>query len=321
EEVVSAELRFQHADTSWRTVEMISVNRLNDSSVHAVVVTARDVTDRRRLEDQLRQAQKMDAVGRLAGGIAHDFNNLLTAILGYCNLMLDEMPAGDPLRDDVEEIRKAGGRAASLTRQLLAFSRRQLLQPQIVDLNELVRQTEKLLRRLIGEDVELVTVLAADPAAVKVDPSSIEQVLVNLAVNARDAMPVGGLLTVETAIVDLDSGYAIAHVTVDPGRYVMLAVGDTGHGMDAATRSRLFEPLFTTKEQGKGIGLGLATVYGIVKQNGGHIWVYSEPGQGTVFKVYLPAARSTPASTRVDPSMDGQTQRGWETVLLVEDED
>ena len=321
EQTVSAELRLQHADGSWRSVEMISVNHLNDPSVQAVVVTARDVTERRGLEEQLRQAQKMDAMGRLAGGIAHDFNNLLTAILGYCNLMLDEMRAGDPLRDDVEEIRKAGNRAASLTRQLLAFSRRQLLQPQIVDLNELVRQTEKLLRRLIGEDVELVIALTPETAAVKVDPSSIEQVLVNLAVNARDAMPVGGLLTVETAVVDLDSSHAIAHMTVDPGRYVMLSVGDTGRGMDASTRERLFEPFFTTKEQGEGLGLGLATVYGIVKQNGGQIWVYSEVGHGTVFKVYLPAARPTAASARAEPSGDGQIERGWETVLLVEDED
>jgi two-component system cell cycle sensor histidine kinase/response regulator CckA len=321
EEAVSAELRLQHADGSWRAMETISVNRIDDPSVHSLVLTARDVTDRLRLEDQLRQAQKMEAVGRLAGGIAHDFNNLLTAILGYCNLILDEMSPADPRRDDVDEIRKAGDRAASLTRQLLAFSRRQLLQPQVVDLNALVHQTEKLLRRLIGEDVELVTALSSESVAVKVDPASIEQVLVNLAVNARDAMPLGGRLTVETAVVDLNSAYATSHLTVLPGRYVMLAVGDTGQGMDAATRARIFEPFFTTKEQGKGIGLGLATVYGIVKQNGGSIWVYSEPAHGTVFKVYLPAAIASEASPRTEPVEDDHTPHGWETVLLVEDED
>jgi two-component system, cell cycle sensor histidine kinase and response regulator CckA len=320
-EAIAAELRLQHADGSWHSMEAIGVNRLEDAAVRAIVVTARDVTERRRLEDQLRQAQKMEAIGRLAGGIAHDFNNLLTAILGYCNLMLDDMPAGDPLRSDLQEIREAGNRAASLTRQLLAFSRRQMLQPQIVDMNALVAQMEKLLRRLIGEDVELVTALASNLESVKVDPASIEQVLVNLAVNARDAMPVGGRLTVETSMVELDNAYAETHVTVVPGRYVMLAVSDTGQGMDAPTRARVFEPFFTTKEQGRGVGLGLATVYGIVKQNGGYIWVYSEVGHGTVFKVYLPPANAEVAQKTTPTPADAQKNRGWETVLLVEDED
>ena len=318
---VTAEARFQHGDGNYRTMEVVAVNRLGDPSVRAIVVNARDITDRRRLEEHLRMVQKMEAVGALAGGVAHDFNNLLTAILGYCNLMLDDVPKEDPLRQDLEEIRSAGERAAALTRQLLAFSRRQMLQPQIVDVNTLVRQLEKLLRRMLSEDVVLVTALAPDLHTVKVDPSSIEQVLVNLAVNSRDAMPDGGQLTIETANVDLDSGYAETHVPVIPGRYVMLAVGDTGQGIDAATKARIFEPFFTTKEQGKGSGLGLATVYGIVKQSGGYIWVYSESGHGTVFKVYFPVAESPADPPRGQRSDADLRKQAWETVLLVEDED
>ncbi|OLD16352.1 MAG: hypothetical protein AUJ01_10645 [Acidobacteria bacterium 13_1_40CM_3_65_5] len=319
-ETVAAEVRFKHADGTWRIMEAVGVNRLKDPSVGAIIVNARDITERRKLEEQLRQAQKMEAVGQLAGGVAHDFNNLLTAILGYCNLMIDDIPKEDPLRQDLEEIKSAGERAAALTRQLLAFSRRQMLQPQVVDLNALVRQLEKLLRRLISEDVELVTALAPSLPAVKVDPASIEQVLVNLAVNARDAMPDGGRLTIETSTVELDSSYVGTHPSVVPGRYVMLTVSDTGQGMDAATRARIFEPFFTTKDQGKGSGLGLATVYGIIQQSGGSIWVYSEPGQGTSFKVYLPTTEST-ASTRASDRGGDSAKKGWETVLLVEDED
>ena len=320
---VTREIRFGHADGSWRVMEGVAVNRLHDPSVRAIVVNARDITDRRKLEEQLRMSQKMEAVGQLAGGVAHDFNNLLTAILGYCNLMLDDMPSEDPLRGDLDEIRAAGERAAALTRQLLAFSRRQMLQPQVVDLNAIVRQMEKLLRRLISEDVELATKLAPDVMTVRVDPASIEQILVNLAVNARDAMPVGGRLTIETSNIDLDTTYAVTHVTMTPGRYVMLAVGDTGEGMDAATRARVFEPFFTTKEQGKGSGLGLATVYGIVKQSGGYIWVYSEPGHGTMFKVYFPPAeqRTSEAAAEHPGRRTSDGKQGWETVLLVEDED
>ena len=320
--LVTAELRFLHADGSWRIMEGVGVNHIADPSVGAIVVNARDITDRRKLEDQLRQAQKMEAVGQLAGGVAHDFNNLLTAILGYCNLMLDDIPVEDPLRPDLEEIQSAGERAAALTRQLLAFSRRQMLQPQIVDINTIVEQLEKLLRRLISEDVELVTSLAPDLMSVRVDPASVEQTLVNLAVNARDAMPEGGRLTIETVNVELDEAYAIGHVTVRPGPYVMLAVSDTGQGMDEPTRLRVFEPFFTTKEQGKGTGLGLATVYGMVKQSGGYIWVYSEPGHGTTFKVYLPPAEQRIATQAEHAGLrktDGT--HGWETVLLVEDED
>ena len=320
---VTREIRFGHADGSWRIMEGVAVNRLDDPSVRAIVVNARDITDRRKLEEQLRMSQKMEAVGQLAGGVAHDFNNLLTAILGYCNLMLDDMPSEDPLRGDLDEIRAAGERAAALTRQLLAFSRRQMLQPQVVDLNAIVRQMEKLLRRLISEDVELATKLAPDVMTVRVDPASIEQILVNLAVNARDAMPVGGRLTIETSNIDLDTTYAVTHVTMTPGRYVMLAVGDTGEGMDAATRARVFEPFFTTKEQGKGSGLGLATVYGMVKQSGGYIWVYSEPGHGTMFKVYFPPAeqRTSEAAAEHPGRRTSDGKQGWETVLLVEDED
>ena len=318
---VTAEIRFRHGDGSDRTMEVVGVNRLSDPSIRAIVLKARDITDRRRLEEHLRQVQKMEAIGALAGGVAHDFNNLLTAILGYCNLMLDDVPKEDPLRQDLEEIRSAGERAAALTRQLLAFSRRQMLQPQIVDINTLVQQLEKLLRRLLSEDIVLATALAPDLHTVKVDPASIEQVLVNLAVNSRDAMPEGGQLTIETANVELDQVYADTHVSVIPGQYVMLAVGDTGQGIDAATKARIFEPFFTTKEQGKGSGLGLATVYGIVKQSGGYIWVYSELGHGTVFKVYFPFAES-PASPALGQGSDADLKRqGWETVLLVEDED
>jgi PAS domain S-box-containing protein len=316
-----AELRFRHADGSWRIMEGIAVNRLDDPTVRAIVVNARDLTDRRRLEEQLRQSQKMEAVGQLAGGVAHDFNNLLTAILGYCNLCLEEMPEDTSIRPDLEEIRSAGERAAALTRQLLAFSRRQMLQPQIVDPNDLIQQTEKLLRRLISEDVELVTSLADDLTTVRVDPASMEQVLINLVVNARDAMPSGGRVTIETANVELDAAYAMSHATVVPGRYVMIAVSDTGHGMDAATRARVFEPFFTTKEQGRGSGLGLATTYGIVKQSGGYIWVYSEPGHGTVFKIYLPPADGRMRRRLADATGTDDVRRGWETVLLVEDED
>ncbi len=313
------QVRFQHADGSWRIMEGVGVNRLGDPAVAGIVVNLRDITERRRLEEQLRQAQKMEAVGQLAGGVAHDFNNLLTAILGYAQLMLDEMPAEDPLRQDLLEIQTAGDRAASLTRQLLAFSRREILQPQVVDLNTLVTQLEKLLRRLISADVELVTALAPDLRQVTVDPATVEQILVTLAVNARDAMPAGGRLTIETANVDLDEAYAVTHVTVKPGPYAMFAVSDTGDGMDAATRARVFEPFFTTKEHGKGSGLGLASVYGMVKQSGGHISVYSEPGHGTVFKVYL--SPTGVSSGEIEPAGHTASAPGWETILLVEDED
>ena len=321
-ERITQEVRFRHGDGTWHAMEGVGVNRLSDPAVRAIVVNARDITDRRRLEEQLWHAQKMEAVGQLAGGIAHDFNNLLTAILGYCSLVLDDVPQDAALRSDLEEIRTAGERAASLTRQLLAFSRRQMLQPQLVDVNALVAGLAKLLRRLMGEDVELVTTLGSDLPVVRADPASLEQVLVNLAVNARDAMAGGGRLTIDTRVVDLDAAFAATHIPMTSGRYVMVSVADTGTGMDPVTRGRIFEPFFTTKEQGKGVGLGLATVYGIVKQNGGYIWVDSEVGSGTTFSVYLPPAEVAASVRPVDgAAKDDRRRRGWETVLLVEDED
>jgi CheY-like chemotaxis protein len=260
----------------------------------------------------------MEAVGQLAGGIAHDFNNLLTAILGNTQLLLRDLPPGDTKRQDVEEIRKASERAASLTRQLLAYSRRQMLQPEILDLNVVVAEMDRMLRRLIGEHIALNTVLAPELGRVRADPNQIEQVIVNLAVNARDAMPDGGKLTIETANMELDESFAQAHLGAVPGHYAMVAVTDTGSGMDASVRAHLFEPFFTTKEVGKGTGLGLATVYGIVKQSDGYISVYSEPGRGSSFKVYLPRIQ-TPQSAATASGKD-RLDRGTETILVVEDE-
>ena len=294
------------------------VGFLEDGHLVRVWGTQRDVTDQRHLEEQFRQSQKMEAVGQLAGGIAHDFNNLLTAILGNTQLLLRDLPPGDAKRGDVEEIRKASERAASLTRQLLAYSRRQMLQPEVLDLNVVVAEMDKMLRRLIGEHIALVAVLASDLGRVRADPNQLEQVIVNLAVNARDAMPDGGKLTIETANVDLDETFAQAHLGSVPGAYVMLAVTDSGVGMDATVRAHLFEPFFTTKEVGKGTGLGLATVYGIVKQSDGYISVYSEPGRGSSFKIYLPRNGST-ADLPVTPQRGGPA-RGSETILVVEDE-
>jgi len=280
----------------------------------------RDITERKQLQQQLIQSQKMEAVGRLAGGIAHDFNTLLTAIFGYTDLLTEELPEGSQARKDVAEIRKAGERAASLTRQLLAFSRQQVLQPIVLSVNALVADVETMLRRLIGADVELRTTLAPDAGNVRADPGQLEQVILNLAVNARDAMPTGGKLTIETQNVELGEMYAEARQPVVPGAYVMLAVSDTGVGMDAKTQARIFEPFFTTKEAGKGTGLGLATVYGIVKQSGGYIWTYSEPGHGATFKVYLPQVEA-PVEATVRPPEPGRTLGGTETVLLAEDDE
>ena len=272
----------------------------------------------RQSEERLRQGQKMEAVGRLAGGVAHDFNNLLTVITSYSDLLLEDLALDDPKRDDVGEIRKAAEGAAALTRQLLAFSRQQVLEPKVLDLKAIVTGTEKLLRRLIGEDVQLTTALAPDLGAVKADPVQLEQIIINLAVNARDAMPTGGRLTIEAANVEMDEVYVRSHAPARPGHYVMLAMSDTGIGMDEQTKARIFEPFFTTKERGKGTGLGLATAYGIVKQAGGFIWVYSEPGRGTSFKVYLPRV-DEPVEPAVARTATAEPGRGTETVLVVED--
>jgi PAS domain S-box-containing protein len=278
-----------------------------------------DITDRKQLEGQLQQARRMEAVGRLAGGIAHDFNNLLTIIKGYTELALMRVKGMSELKTDVERIEDAAERAAGLVRQLLAFSRRQVLQPKVLDLNGIVLGLDKLLRRLMDEDIEMVTVADKPMGAIKADPGQVEQVIMNLVVNARDAMPDGGRLVVETATAELDAIYARDHVSVKPGRYVMLAVSDSGVGMSADTVAHIFEPFYTTKENGRGTGLGLSTVYGIVKQSGGYIWVYSEPGRGTTFKVYFPrvdeAVEALPAAKAAP-----QVRVGTETVLLVEDE-
>jgi CheY-like chemotaxis protein len=271
------------------------------------------------LEQQLLQAQKMEAVGRLAGGVAHDFNNLLTVINGFAALLSRQTSTGDPRHEQLKEIMMAGETAASLTRQLLAFSRRQLLEPRVLDLNSVLADIENMLRHLIGEDVELVTTLKPDLGRVKVDPGQIEQVIMNLVVNARDAMPEGGKLFIETSNVEIDENYVRSHAPMLPGKYVMMAVSDTGCGMDLETQAHIFEPFFTTKEEGRGTGLGLATVYGIVKQSGGFIWVYSEPGQGSTFKIYFPSVEEVvPRAKRAK----GRTKRveGSITVLVVEDE-
>jgi PAS domain S-box-containing protein len=289
--------------------------------------TVQDISDRKQaekekeaLQEQVRQSQKMEAIGRLAGGVAHDFNNLLTIIKGYSQLSLLAMKAGDPLKEHIEEVIKAADRAANLTRQLLAFSRRQVMEMQVLDLNEILRNLDKMLSRMIGEDIEMKTILADNLWKVRADPGQIDQVVMNLVVNARDAMPKGGKLTLETANIRLDEEYAGKHVAVTPGDYVMISVADTGTGMNPEVMERIFDPFFTTKEKGRGTGLGLSTVYGIVKQSNGNIWVYSEPGQGTVFKIYLP---------RVDEPADEIKERiampefpwGKETILVVEDDE
>lgn len=279
-----------------------------------------DITERKLLEIQLQQSRKMEAVGRLAGGIAHDFNNLLTIITGYTDLALSRPSVPLDLRADIERIENASARAAALVRQLLAFSRKQVLRPKTLDLNAIVMNMDKLLRRLIDDHIEMITSVRDDLGKVKADPAQIEQVIMNLVVNARDAMPKGGRLLLETINVDLDSAYAVDHVSVKPGRYVMLAVSDTGVGMDAETVAHIFEPFYTTKESGRGTGLGLSTVYGIVKQSGGYIWVYSEPGKGSTFKVYLPRVEEL-AEEEEPKQIPFNEQCGSETVLLVEDEE
>jgi signal transduction histidine kinase len=304
-------------DAVVRVLKAVQTER--ELSAH-VLRLEREMAERKLLEDQLRQAQKMEAVGRLAGGIAHDFNNLLTVIMGYSDVL--SAPGEIPAREQCEmlgEIHKAAERAAVLTRQLLAFSRKQILAPRILNMNDVVTNVEKMLARLIGEDVELHTKLSPALKPISADAGQLEQVLVNLAVNARDAMPQGGELLIETSNVECDASYSRTHAQVVPGDYVMVAITDSGCGMDEATQARIFEPFFTTKEPGKGTGLGLATVYGIVKQSGGHIWVYSQLGHGTTFKLYFPVA-DAPAVNREQRPSENSKLRGNETILLVEDD-
>jgi PAS domain S-box-containing protein len=319
-ESISRNFRLVRPDGTNRWVRARAFPVYNaNHELYRVVGLVEDITDVRRTEEQLLQAQKMEAVGRLAGGVAHDFNNLLTAILGYSELVLQDLGPDHPSADDVKEIRAAGQSAENLTRQLLAFSRRQILQPQTLDLNTVLTRVDALLQRIIGEDVELTMKLTAPLGRVSADPGQIEQVVLNLAVNARDAMPHGGKLTIETANIMLDEDYVSMHAGATPGPHVMLAVTDTGTGMDEATQQRLFEPFFTTKEPGRGTGLGLATVYGIVTQSRGSIWVYSEPGHGSAFKVYLPVTTDELA-TAVAFEMTAESLSGHETVLVVEDQ-
>jgi two-component system, cell cycle sensor histidine kinase and response regulator CckA len=281
---------------------------------------------RRRAEDSLKKterqllhAQKLDAVGRLASGVAHDFNNLLSVVLSYSGLLLGDLKADDPMRADLEEIRKAGLRATELTRQLLAFSRHHAMQPRVVDLDQILAGMERMIMRLLGADVEVTMLTSPRLGKIVADPGQLEQVVTNLVVNARDAMPAGGMVTLETRNVDLDEDYARQHFGVKAGPYVVLAITDTGIGMDRETQARIFEPFFTTKERGKGTGLGLSTVFGIVQQSGGHVWVYSEPGEGTTFRVYLPRTDAPVEPPRSEPP--SESGRGTETILLVEDDE
>jgi PAS domain S-box-containing protein len=285
-----------------------------------ILDTFTDVSRLKALESQLQQALKMEAIGRLAGGVAHDFNNILTTIIGISSILMSDLPESDPLREDAREIKLAGEKAAALTRQLLAFSRKQMLEPKLIDLSDSVKGLEKMLGRLIGEDVELIVRYETESALVEVDPTQIEQVILNLAVNARDAMPEGGKLILEVSNVDLDQSHLESHPMMKPGSYAMLAVTDTGIGIDEKTREKIFEPFYTTKELGKGTGLGLATVYGIIKQSNGFIWVYSEPGQGTTFKIYLPRLDKNGLLHQNDKKVRTVPAGGGEVVLLVEDE-
>lgn len=313
------ELRFRHVSGEWRTVELVGKNLLEEPIVRGVVVTYTDVTERVQLEAQFRQAQRLEALGQLAAGVAHDFNNLITSIQGYADLLQSTLSEEDVRGDDLREISRAADRATSLTRQLLAFSRRQKLQPKVLDLNEIVRQTEELLRRLIGEDIELVTHPAAELGRIYADPGQIDQVIINLAVNAREAMPEGGRLTIETMDIELDEASARGFGGLEPGAYVQLSIKDTGSGIAPEVQSFIFEPFFTTKEQGT--GLGLSTVYGIIKQSGGHISVESEVGRGTIFRILLPQTKAAlPVATRSAGVVGVVSARRSTTILVVEDE-
>jgi len=313
----SVQSRFRHKDGSWRVLESFGRNLSHLAGVNGLVVNSRDVTDRMRLEEQLHHSQRLEAVGRLAGGVAHDFNNLLMIITGYSQILLDTMHAGDPARGDLQQVVKAAERATDLTRQLLAFSRRQMVKPAMLNLNALVQDMDRMLRRVMGEDVELVTILAPGLKTIQADPGQLEQVILNVAVNARDAMPNGGRLTLETANVQVTEELEWTQLALPPGHYVALSISDTGFGMDAQILSRVFEPFFTTKEDGT--GLGLSTSYGIIKQSGGEIRADSKLGDGTSFSIYLPTVEQPPDELEV--ALESPLLRGTETILLVEDEE
>jgi two-component system, cell cycle sensor histidine kinase and response regulator CckA len=318
--ITAYELEIIAKDGRRIPVEVNTALIIQDGVAVGIQGIARDVTERKKLEQQLRQAQKMEAIGLLAGGVAHDFNNLLTVIIGYSDLTITRLRDDDPLQRNLEEIRRAGNFAASLTRQLLAFSRKQILQPRVLDLNSVVAEMGRMLRRLIGEDVELRTVLRPDLGKIRADPGQIEQVLMNLAINARDAMPGGGKLTIETQAVTFTEELADQPFAVSAGIYVKLLVTDTGIGMDEETVARIFEPFFTTKESGRGTGLGLSTVYGIIKQSGGYVLVHSEVGRGTTFAVYLPQVDAGSEEYKLSTAIQDHLQDN-ETILLVEDQD
>jgi len=311
------EFRCRHKDGSWRVIESFARNLSHLPGVSGLVANSRDITERRHLEEELHHSQRLDAVGRLAGGIAHDFNNLLMVITGHSQMLLDTMHPGDPARADLEQVVKAAERATDLTQQLLAFSRRQAVRPTLLNLNDLVRDMERMLRRVMGEDIELITMLGSGPQPVRADPGQVEQVVLNIALNARDAMPSGGKLTLETSSAEITQESGREHPGLSLGSFVVLSVADTGSGMDPSVRSRVFEPFFTTKEHGT--GLGLSTSYGIIKQTGGDIWVESKPGEGTTFRIYLPQAQQVSEEVAAPPS--SQLFHGTETILLVEDEE
>jgi signal transduction histidine kinase/ActR/RegA family two-component response regulator len=316
------ELHEAHAALEKRVQERtIELERANQEVIDAIAEQLKTEQALQRSQEQLHHAQRLEAVGRLAGGIAHDFNNLLSVVLGYSITLAAALPEGSTMRADIDEIRRAGERAAELTQQLLAFGRQQVLEPKVVDLNEVMLRVERMIRRILGEDIELITVPRTGLWKVKVDPGQIEQVIMNLVINARDAMASGGSLTLETANVEFDDDYTQAHVGASAGPHVVLAVSDTGMGMDKNTQARAFEPFFTTKEKGRGTGLGLSTVFGIVRQSGGHIWLYSELGKGTTFKVCFPRTVDTDQRAQVPLTADGVSMPcGHETILLVEDD-
>lgn len=316
----TVEYRIRHKDGRWLTLESTaSVVRNRDGQVEKLVIVNRDITERKQLEEQLNRSQKLEAIGRLSGGVAHDFNNILGLIIGYSEALQEHIPPTDPYREAVDEIQNAGKRAAALTQQLLAFSRKQVLEPRVLNLNAIIQDVEKMLRRLVGENIPIELLLAPDTPTIKADRSQIEQVILNLVVNARDAMPEGGKLIIETGDWILDRSTVLRHPYVIPGPYAMLKVTDTGCGMDAELQSHIFEPFFTTKEKGKGTGLGLATAYGVIKQSGGYIWVDSEVGKGTTFRIYLPAV-SPVAEAIPEVKLAGKAAPERRTILIVEDE-